>query len=424
MSALEKGLGVAVLPSQPELSGRLAAASVAAAAPPLLLQSSHSTPPPPMPLGTNTKFVSARSSVWRYGARVERYELQRVVARELLPKERIRVCMLCASPGDAGVRLRYSPARRTAHLAGLVVCGSVWICPVCAARVSERRRGEVARARDWVEGRGQALVLMTFTLSHHKDSLQAALQALNGAFRRMMQRRDYRLVKAAYGLSHAIKAVEVTYGAENGWHPHLHVLQVVPVGVDAGRLQAALTALWRPALSRHRRYNGEKFTASTARGVRVQKSWATVGDYISKIGRSWQPEDELTKANSKRGREDRFTPFDLVRSVRDTSDQAHAALFREYAAAMKGTHQLRWSPGFKRLVGIVDRTDAELAADPLDDDQLAWTLHLLSDQDWAAVRYFNQRAELETVGDSGDRQAVIAFLEELRSRYFAVAWGF
>lgn len=375
------------------------------------------------PLGTNTKFVSAQCANFRYGARVERYELQRVVARELLPKERVRFCLFRTCPAGAGARLRYSPARGSAHLSGLMVCGSVWICPVCAARVSERRRGEVAQARDWLAERGRAMVLLTFTLSHHKDSLQAALQALNGAFRRMLQRRDYRAVRDSYGLSHAIKAVEVTWGAENGWHPHLHVLQAVPVGVNAQRLQAALTELWRPALAQHRRHNGESFTASVARGVRVQNSWAAVSDYLSKMGRTWAAEDELTKANSKRGRQGRFTPFDLVRSVRDSGDQAHAALFREYGGAMKGTHQLRWSPGFKRLVGIAERTDAELAADPLDDDQLAWTLHLLSDADWTAVRYFDKRAELETVGDSGDRAAVLAFLAELRSRYFAEGWG-
>src|SRR3712207_7357312 len=52
---------------------------------------------------------------------VERYELQRIIARELLPKERVRRCMLCASPAGPGGKLRDSPARGAAHLAGLIV---------------------------------------------------------------------------------------------------------------------------------------------------------------------------------------------------------------------------------------------------------------------------------------------------------------
>lgn len=379
-------------------------------------------------LGTNTKFVvgpgGGDRGVWRYGARVERYELQRIIARQLLPKERVRRCMLCASPGDAGVKLRYSPARRTAHLAGLIVCGSVWICPVCAARVSERRRGEVGRAVEWVSAHGMRMILVTHTLSHRvSDSLEVSLAALNGAYRRMAQTTGYRAFRASYGLTHSIKAMEVTWGAGNGWHPHLHVLWAAPVGVDAARLRQGLVACWRQALRHYRHESGRAYSASSAHGVDVRVTFGDVQDYVSKMGRSWQVEDELTKANSKRGRLDRMTPFDLVRSVRDGGDEGHADLFREYAAAMKGTHQLRWSPGFKQLVGVVDRTDAELAADPLDDDQLAWTLHLLSDADWAAVRYFDKRAELETVGDRGDRAAVLAFLAELQARYFAVAWG-
>jgi hypothetical protein len=332
--------------------------------------------------------------------------------------------MVYASPGDAGVKLRYSPARRTAHLAGLIVCGSVWICPVCAARVSERRRREVGQALEWVSAHGMRMILITYTLSHCvSDSLETSLAGLNGAHRRMAQTTGYRALRAFYGLTYAIKTMEVTWGAGNGWHPHLHALWAVPVGVDAAALRRVLVPCWRQALRHYRHGTGRAYSASVTHGVDVRATFGDVQDYVSKMGRSWQVEDELTKANSKRGHLDRLTPFDLVRSVRDTGDQAHAELFREYAAAMKGTHQLRWSPGFKARVGIVDRIDAELAADPLDDDQLAWTLHLLSDADWAAVRYFNARAELETVGDTGDRGKVLAFLDGLRVRYFTDAWG-
>jgi hypothetical protein len=335
-----------------------------------------------------------------------------------LPKERIGICM--AYPSPAGPHLVYSPQRQSAHLAGLMVCGSPWVCPVCSARISERRRGEVAAAVAWVERGGRRMVLSTFTLSHAPvDPLAVSLAALNGAYRRMQQRRDYRLLRASYGLSESIKAVEVTWGADSGFHPHLHVLQVVSAGVEVAALRRDLAAAWLPSL------RSAGFRASVAHGVDVTVAWDEVAKYVSKIGRKWGAPEELTKANSKRGRAGRFTPADLLRSVRDAGDQIHASRFVEYASAMKGTHQLRWSPGFKKRVGVPDRSDEDLAANWLDDDKWTYTLAHLGLADWAAVRYCGPVAcaELESAGDTGDRDQVAAVVERCRSRYFAEGWG-
>jgi hypothetical protein len=355
--------------------------------------------------------------VIRYTGRVERYELQ-AIARQLLPQERIRSCLRAAATVP---HVKYSPARKSAHLGGLMVCGSPWACPVCATRISERRRGEVERAASWVKGQGLQLVLSTFTLSHGSShALSASLEALNGAYRRMLQRRDYKALRVSYGLTHSIKAVEVTWGADSGFHPHLHVLQVVHAGTDAVQLGRDLAAAWLPSLRAH------GFGASAAHGVDVRATWGAVQDYVSKMGRTWGAPEELTKANSKTGRGDRFTPWDLLRSVRDAGDQLHGSRFREFALTMKGTRQLRWSPGFRSLVGLAaERSDAELAANWLDDDTLAYTLVWLDSADWAAVRYFGPEAlaQVEAAGDTGDRAKVAAVVAEYRGRYFVEGWG-
>lgn len=377
------------------------------------------------PLGTITKFVrrSPRAVGWRLPVRLERYELQ-AVARVILPKSRLRVCMLCASP-VARPKVMYSPQRQAAHLTGLMVCGSVWVCPVCAGRVSERRRGEVARAVSWARDNGLSMVLATFTLSHAAtDSLSDSLEALNAAYLSMRRRRDYASLQASYGLTHSIKALEVTWGEAHGFHPHLHVLYTVPAAVEASALRSDLAGAWLPSL------RGRGRSADQAHGVDVRATWGDVHKYVSKMGRRWGAEDEVTKANTKRGREvagevRRFTPFDLLRSVRDTGDPVHAERFREYAEAMKGRRQLRWSPGFRELVGLPkDATDEEIAANPLDDDASAYPLAYLGLTDWAAVRWCGREAiaQLETTGDSGDRAAVLAFVAECRRRYFAEGW--
>lgn len=394
--------------SGPQLSG--GTASAAAGAP---------------PLGTITGFVrrskklsALEKRVIRFQGRCERYQLL-AFCRQILPKERVRHCFITPSPFSRP-HLKYSPARKTAHLAGLMVCGSPWSCPLCAARISERRRAEVADAVAWAERQGLRVVLATFTLSHGvTDSLEASLAALNGAYRRMQRRRDFAALRASHGLRHTIKAVEVTWSPDNGFHPHLHVLYFVSPVSDSTALHAALTDAWLPSL------RAQGFSATKRRGVDVRATWNDVQDYVTKLGRTWGAADELTKANTKRGRKESLTPWDLLRSAASSGNEVHANRFREFALTMKGTRQLRWSPGFKAAVGIEDRDDEDIAANWLDDDQLAYVLAWLDVADWAAIRFCGPEAmaELEALGDKHDREGVAHFLADCRSRYFAEGWG-
>ncbi|SRR5258708_5626399 len=76
-------------------------------------------------------------------ARLMRWQLQRE-AQDLLPEERVAFCMrrIQASMVD----VLYSPHRQLAHYQGLMRCGSVWVCPICAAKISEHRRSELEQA--------------------------------------------------------------------------------------------------------------------------------------------------------------------------------------------------------------------------------------------------------------------------------------
>lgn len=375
-------------------------------------------------LGTNTVIVgrsvppsALERRVLRRESRLEKYRLQ-AAARQILPKERIRVCCKTPSPVSSP-HLKYSPLRNRAHLAGLMVCGSPWACPVCAARIAEGRRGEVARAIAWAKAQGLVVVLSTLTLRHGaKHSLEASLTALTGGYRRMHQRRDFKALKVAHGLRHSVKVVEATVSPAHGWHPHLHILQCLAPGLDVAAYTAALTKAWLPSLA------SEGFSATTRRGVDVKATWGHVEQYVTKLGRTWGAEDELAKANTKRGRKGSRSPMDLLRSVAETGDQAHANLFREFVLTMKGTHQLQWSKGFKALVGIEERTDADLAV--LEEDQAAYWFAGFSSSDWAAIQFCGPeaKADLEAAGDALDHARVVQLVAEYRARYFTDGWGF
>jgi len=73
--------------------------------------------------------------------RLFRWALQ-AEARQWLPHERVAECLRVVNPMALGVEVLHAPRQQAAHYKSLIVCGSVWMCPLCAAKISERRRSE------------------------------------------------------------------------------------------------------------------------------------------------------------------------------------------------------------------------------------------------------------------------------------------
>jgi hypothetical protein len=172
--------------------------------------------------------------------RLERYELQAAV-RSILPRERVTTCLLTRLPAACGVQVLHSPAGGSALYADLMVCGSVWLCPVCAAKISERRREELVSAIGCHRAAGGEVLLASFTVHHGRsDALSDMLGRFLAAQRSMTGNRTYRALRAAYGVVGVVKALEVTWGAANGWHPHTHWLLFLAAGVEVEQVAGEL----------------------------------------------------------------------------------------------------------------------------------------------------------------------------------------
>jgi hypothetical protein len=300
----------------------------------------------------------------------------------------------------------------------LITCASVWNCPVCSARISERRREFLAAAVAAWEARGGTVVLSSYTFSHRRsDSLSDTLPGFLDAQRWMTGHRPYKRVLEAFGIIGAIKALEVTWGVHNGWHPHAHVLLFLPPGVDVMALEAALYLAWSAAAKRF------GLTMSCEHGLKVQATYGSVAEYVAKWGhqparRPWATPDEMTKGHSKRAHRAElagsgYSPFDLLRWLIDTGESQPAGLFRQYAAAFKRRRQLTWSPGLAELLGVADQADKsdEELADEIREESLL--LAQVGREGWRAVRLLNQRGQLLEVARAGDVARLGAFVRRL-----------
>ena len=330
--------------------------------------------------------------------RLERFALQSVV-RDLLPNSRTAKCLRWRQK-DKTVQVWKSNQYQRAHYKGLQTCSSVWTCPVCAAKISERRRAELEALISAHVAAGGYVLLVTRTFPHQRsDVLSDVLDQLAKAEASYKAHRDYKTFAKAFGLVGTVRAVEVTYGA-NGWHPHVHELLFLSVPVALDDLEEDLFRIWQGAAVR-----AGFPSPCRAHGLQLQD-----GTKAAKYASKWGLESELTQWHRKRGKIDSQTPFDLLRQVFDTQDKHAAALFREYAEAFHGRHQLQFSRGLKKLYAIADVSDGELA-NRQDDDAIL--LGSFTPDQWRLVCQSGQRGSLLEIASSAGWDAVVSLLESL-----------
>jgi len=337
-------------------------------------------------------------------ARAERWALKSVVNR-LLSGDRVSKCMVLRAPisghGLAPIEIHKGCSNGKAFYHGLMACGSVWTCPVCAAKIAERRRLELKQAIEAAKVKGFGVYFVTLTVPHGVgDDLHQLLANLSASLKRLSQDQHFRRIKKRLGIhiEGFIRAQEVTYG-QNGWHPHFHMIVFTPDrSLSCSVLQQAYSEGWRSACLKsglpepHPEY-----------GCTVQDG-TRAAEYVSK----WGIEDEMTKSHAKQGKRNGLSPWGLLRAVLDgntpeIAPEPAAALFRLYAHAFKGRRQLHWSVGLraKLLPDQVELSDQDLVDRP--DDERAALLSEISTAQWKAIRNARAQASILDAAESDPR---------------------
>ena len=336
--------------------------------------------------------------------RLQRFALQ-ATARSILPKSRTAKCLrLRAHKQD--ITVWKSKEHGTASYAGLQTCGSVWSCPVCAAKIAERRRVEIIHAMDAHKGQGGLVSLLTLTTPHQRlDNLGDLLAKQAKALHRFWSDRGTKAVFEAMGVLGQIRALEVTHGRNspqnNGWHPHYHVLVFHGVAGDLEGWGESLYLRWAECCKRAGL--GEP---SRAHGLKLHDG-SKAAAYASK----WGLEDEMTKGHTKKALHGE-TPFDFLRSfLADGEDKQAAALFREFAETFKGKRQLHWSRGLKARFAVEEASDEQLAAKIED---RAFLLGQISLEQWRDVLAVDGRGQVLQLAAVGGWDAVEHYLAAIR----------
>lgn len=251
----------------------------------------------------------------------------------------------------------------------VVTCGSVWHCPVCAARITEKRRQELQAAVNmWTKRGGTEVYFMTLTFPHlDHQRLDENISLFSAALKLFKNCKTYKRIMKSIGGAGSIRALEVTHGA-NGWHPHTHDL----VFADAGHMDKlqALQLVWIEVLikvglaERCQMSDMLKVAFDIQNGDYAAEYIAKFGHEpakatLQRTGNTWGVSHEMTKAHAKVGKRlGGRTPFTLIADFIE-GDEESGELFKDFAKQFKGKRQLFWSPKLRVALRIVDWSEGK-----------------------------------------------------------------
>ena len=358
------------------------------------------------PLG-NTTDNSAIRTQQGFQAIKERFKLLDS-ARKILDGERTQHCFYNRVDKNDGVGVTFNKFRNKANYTNVMRCANAWGCPVCASKITEKRKVEVKKAMDSHQLNGGGCYMLTLTIPHYMgDNLKLLLSGLSVAMKHFFNgTRKSKAIWADMGKIGHIRALEVTYGS-NGWHPHFHVMIFTKEPLKSGYNLTPLIELWQNACRL-----AKLPIPSFEHGLDWKKG--NYSEYVTK----WGMESEITKGHVKQGRLGSLTAWDMLRASMfqlDPKAEKMGKLFQEFAISFKKQRQLVWSRGLKDLFNIeqVDDSDCPDHQDDQNDTIIDEQEVYFTDEQWFFIKRRKLQPELLNLAEQQGIDAIKDFLQTL-----------
>lgn len=293
-----------------------------------------------------------------------------------------------------------------AHWNGVVSCKSVWLCPVCAARIASRRRDQVAHLVKEHQQQGGVVILLTYTISHQRgDSLEDLVNQLTAGWSALRRSAAVKRAEGLLRLRGGIRALEITHG-RSGWHPHLHLLLFLGGDgqgyLDLHHITEGMGILVDSWIRRF--YRSGVSVSELAQDWQICDNAERAGEYATK----WGAAAELTHGHIKRGKAGSRTPWDILADYAADRWPPDGDLLQHYGRTMKGRRQLTtWGD-----ISLAD-VDLDVEAEP------AVPVVALPRWQFNELRDGGHLPALELAAEVGGLPAVLRIFAFLGVRHFA-----
>lgn len=373
-------------------------------------------------------------------ARLNHWHLQ-AVAREILQEKSITCCCRSLIKDITKVSI-IETHNKTYSLSGVMRCGSVWKCPVCAYKVTEKRRKDLKKGMKNILENGAYSMMLTLTVPHYvSNSCEEVTTKISEALRKFFNRKGWKGSKKKkngfaqkFGIIGRIRALEVTY-TPRGWHPHFHILLLSDKELPYDKYESTTRAIlkyWQTCCVAVGLQKPNKYGVQLSNSSKVDRYIAKWGipeiaftDIQNKLAEkktdSLGIEEEMVKGFMKKGTDSShvpgilsYTPFGILQKISDIDSEVQklcrsstieeknekklesyiwSCRFREYVKTFKGRRQLVYSEGLRSKMGLdlKEKTDSELAYEKEDGSRIFATIPLAT---WKTILSQEKRVEL------------------------------
>ena len=342
-----------------------------------------------------------------------------------------RTCSCSIFRTGSGTQIVKSKTNNKAFFSGLMNCANSRTCPVCSAKISERKSNEMRMAFNIARAEKLNISLLTFTAPHNSgDPLDDLKSCISKSLELFWTGATAKRFKVKYGIIGHIRSFEIRHGS-NGWHPHFHIIifskNELPHTLrdSKNRLEKEQSFEWLSILDRWKSCCVRSgLSCPNMFGMDIQNG-AHAGEYISKFGSddeilqtksgkkiTWDMADEMTKGNVKTGRKGSSSPWDLLALSVDGEtkeiQQENKRLFLFYARAMQGVNLIRWSRGLRNYFDLgAQMSDEEIIR--IEEDKADLLCHLTSGE-WEYIIKNNLRSLVLQLAENGGSDAIARLL--------------
>ena len=374
------------------------------------------------PLGKNTEILSDAAQS-RMDRRDARFELREVL-QDISSIPRTRSCGVCRIRTASNPELRRNALEdgsMVAHFAHVMLCGLIWVCPVCGPKIRQQRAIDLDTAcTRWMDEHGTgSVLLLTLTVPHDfGEPLGDLLKTVREAFTALIAGRAWQDDKLDFGLLHWVRAHDVTVG-KHGWHPHLHIVLFSRTALGPSELFALEDRLylrWVRVITNH----GNR-RPSRQHGIRLDqaRSREEAARYVCQVvtGKEDRPFPvalEVTRGDLKTSSHaGQRTPWQILGDLAKLGDCADLHLWHEWEKATHRVQAIRWSNGLRDAVGLgKEETDEEVVAAVVGGE----VVYIFTELEWRVVRRTKgARAKLLRLAETGGELAVRRYMDGLKA---------
>ena len=357
-------------------------------------------------------------------SRKVRYHLHDL-AHSILPSDSRECACHHLATDSASVALNKDTG--LARCRGVVRCGNVWVCPICAPVIAVQRAqaiDDVLRAATYEE---LTVLKLALTCAHSRDdALGDLLDRQVKAIRSFKGSRPVRRILKSLGYQGSITAKEATWGPVNGWHPHQHEYWFVMLKPEKLKaLKSELSAEWLKALARHGLVGSkehalflglmkpDEIEKQTASGYLVKAG--TAAGYLVKAGTAAGLElsgGVLKQGKKTANKAGHYSPMELLAVNEGWSKK----LFLEFYHAFKKRKQLVFSKSILKIYGSVIGGSLDECGIVMREEEPApneeTVLHLQHGQ-LQALREFRQAVRVLELVESGQVGAAADLIDSV-----------